>query len=116
MKSVFRTSLFWIVIIIGFSFYMKRFNQNLAEKACNFLYAQETQTEEQAQERIEEKIENIEDLLEQIESNMQESQLTIENEAEIEQESEVTIPTQEELNQRRILELEAELDSLQNNE
>lgn len=115
MKSVFRTSLFWLIVIFGFAFYIKRFNNGLAQQVSTFLYAQTTQEEKIDKERIEEKLENIEVLLQQIENNIQ-AEETNQDDQVTQEENQVEIPTQEELNQRRILELEAELESLQNNE
>ena len=41
MKKVFRTSIVWIILICGFTLYMKRFNQPLAQKVTWFVYSGE---------------------------------------------------------------------------
>ena len=38
MKKVFWTSIVWIILICGFTLYMKRFNQPLAQKVTWFVY------------------------------------------------------------------------------
>ena len=38
MKKVFWTSIVWIILICGFTLYMKWFNQNLAQKVTAFIH------------------------------------------------------------------------------
>ena len=38
MKKVFWTSIVWIILICGFTLYMKRFNQPLAQKVTTFIH------------------------------------------------------------------------------
>jgi TM2 domain-containing membrane protein YozV len=37
MKKIFWTTIVWIVIFVGFAFYMKMFDTNLATQASTFL-------------------------------------------------------------------------------
>ena len=41
MKKVFWTSIVWIILVCGFAFYMKWFNQPLAQKVTSFIYSGE---------------------------------------------------------------------------
>ena len=38
MKKIFWTSIVWIILVCGFAFYMKWFNQNLAGKFSSFIH------------------------------------------------------------------------------